>query len=282
MTTTPGEARATMRVPQRFWVGLAAAVLYVLVAAGLATLITEWFPPRNEVEDFALGHLPVLIPLIIVGVLFVRRAGWTRDVWRTPAAFETRPRRWWMLAFPVLMLVQVAIILSATPWGDRNAALALLILGVNLLVGIGEELYFRGILRTSLRAHHGETVTLVATSLLFGFGHAFGSLLAGLPVAFIAIQVGGTALMGAAFYGVFRATGRLWVAIAFHAVNDFALRISSGDLTSASASDLDPPAAAGVIQFALWVLTLVLLISCIRQDLRDRRERRSTPPTAVH
>ncbi|OII40040.1 CPBP family intramembrane glutamic endopeptidase [Plantibacter sp. MMLR14_011] len=281
MTSAPGDPGTATRVTQRFWIGLAAAVLYVLVAAGLARLLTEWFPPQNEVEDFVLGHLPVLIPLIILGVLFVRKAGWTRDVWRTPAAFETRPRRWWMLAFPVLMLVQVVALLSITPWGDRKPELVFLVLGVNILVGVGEELYFRGILRASLRAHHGETVTLVATSLLFGAGHALGSVLAGLPVAFIAIQVGGTVLMGAAFYGVFLATGRLWIVIAFHAMNDFALRISSGDLTSASASDLDPPAITGVIQVVLWVLTLVLLISCIRHDLHARREGRSTPPTVA-
>lgn len=180
-----------------------------------------------------------------------------------------------MLAFPVLMIVQIIILLSITPWGERNFALVLFVLLVNILVGFGEELYFRGIARASLRAHHGETLTLVVTSLLFGAGHALGSLIAGLPIAFIAIQVGGTALMGAAFYGVFWATGRLWIAIAFHALNDFALRISSGDLTAASAHDLEPPATTGFIQFALWILTVVLLISCIRQDLRARREARS-------
>ncbi|NQX35056.1 CPBP family intramembrane glutamic endopeptidase [Herbiconiux sp. VKM Ac-2851] len=189
-----------------------------------------------------------------------------------------------MLAFPVLVLVQIVIMLSITPWAAWDPALVLLILGVNVLVGVGEELYFRGILRASIRSHHGETLTLVATSLLFGAGHALGSLMAGLPVAFIAIQIGGTALMGAVLYGAFRATGRLWVAIALHALSDFALRISSGDLASASAHDLEPPAATGFIEFALWVLALVLLISCIRQDLRARRESRSrapTPSTAV-
>lgn len=282
MNGASGDRGAVVKVPERFWVGLVATLLYVLVAGGLANLLTEWFPPADEVGDFALGHLPVLIPLIVVGVLFVRQAGWAQTVWRSTASFESRPRRWWMLAFPILLVAQILILFSITPWGDWNLTLVFLVFGVNVLVGVGEELYFRGILRNSIRSHHGETLTLVSTSLLFGAAHALGSVTSGLPFAFILVQVGGTALMGAALYGAFRATGRLWVAMTLHALSDFSLRISSGDLDSASAHDLEPPAATGVIQFGLWVLALVLLISSIRQDLRARREKRTLTSASTH
>ena len=149
-----------------------------------------------------------------------------------------------------------------------------LVLVVNILVGVGEELYFRGILRASLRAHHGETLTLIVTSLMFGAARALSSVLAGVPIGFLVFQVSVAAATGAVLYGAFRATGRLWVAMALHALTDFSLRISSGDLSSRSADDLTPPPVTVATQFILWAFALVLLISCIRQDVRAHRERR--------
>lgn len=264
-----------MKVRQRFWIGLVAAIVYVAFAGGVGEWLTEWFPPENDVAELALSHFPVLLPLVAVGVIFVWRAGWTKDVWRTPASFETQPRRWWMLVFPALLLAQSVIILLGAPWGTWNFGALLLILVVNILVGVGEELYFRGILRASLRAHHGETLTLIVTSLMFGAAHALGSVLAGVPIGFLAFQVSVTAVTGAVLYGAFRATGRLWVAMALHALTDFALRISSGDLSSRSADDLTPSPVTIATQSILWLSALVLLISCIRQDARTRRENKS-------
>lgn len=269
-TETPAE-----RVPRRFWVGLVAAIVYVALAGGVAELLTEGISTEDDVAELSLGHFPVLIPLVAAGVWFVWRAGWTKHVWRTPAAFETQPRRWWMLAFPALLLIQSIVLLAGTPWGAWSAAVLVVIVLVNILVGVGEELYFRGVLRASLRAHHGETVTLLVTSLMFGAAHALGSVLAGTGAGFVAFQVVVTATSGAVFYGVFRATGRLWIAMGLHALNDFTLRVSSGDLTSRSADNLDPSPINVVVQALLWVLVLVLLTSCIRQDTAERREKRA-------
>ena len=272
-----------MRVSTRSWVGLVAVIVYVACAGGLGELLTQWFPPDSDVAELVLSHIPVLIPLIVGGVLFVRWSGWSRIVWRAPAAFETAPRRWWMLAFPVLLLVQSVVVLAGAPWSSWNLAVLSLVLFVNVLVGVGEELYFRGILRASIRAHHGEALTLIGTSLLFGAAHALGSVLAGVPLGFLAFQVAVTAASGAVLYGVVRATGRLWVAMALHGLSDFALRASSGDLSARSADDLNPAPANVVIQAVLWALALVLLISCIREDVKARREARrpASTPTAA-
>ena len=116
-TATPAE-----RVPRRFWVGLVAAIVYVALAGGVAELLTEWISTEDDVAELSLGHFPVLIPLVAAGVWFVWWAGWTKHVWRTPAAFETHPRRWWMLAFPALLLVQSIVLLAGTPWGAWSAA----------------------------------------------------------------------------------------------------------------------------------------------------------------
>ncbi|WP_157429221.1 CPBP family intramembrane glutamic endopeptidase, partial [Agromyces salentinus] len=257
-----------------------AVLVYVLVAGGAANLLTAWFSTDSDLADFALGHFPPLILLIAAGIVFVRFSGWSRYVWRTPASFETRPRRWWMLAFPVLLLAQSIILLTLVPWAGWDVGAVLVVAAGTALVGIGEELYFRGILRASLRSHHGETLALVVTSLLFGLGHSLGSVMNGLDGGFIVFQVGVTALDGAILYGAFRATGRLWVPMVLHAFSDFTLYLANNDLADKTGSEISTSPANTAIESVLWVLAIVLLISCIRQDLRTRREQHATPAPA--
>lgn len=143
-----------------------------------------------------------------------------------------------------------------------------------LLVGVGEELYFRGILRASIEGRHGQAVTLLVTSVAFGLAHSVGSLIGGVPVSFIAFQVAVTAAAGAVLYGVLRATGRLWVAMLLHGLNDAGLYLNSGQTDNPSAAGLSADSGNIALQAALWVLAAVLLISCLRQDHRRRQEQR--------
>ncbi|RZU67058.1 hypothetical protein EV379_3434 [Microterricola gilva] len=267
--------RTDLRVPQRFWVGLVAITIYILLAAGVANLLTAWLHPEDPAVDLALSHAPVLL-LIVAGVLFVRWSGWGQQVWRVPAAFETRPRRWWMLIIPVLLLVQPILVLAQTPEDNSwNIGSVVLVAIVFTMVGFGEELYFRGIFRASVRAHFGETLTFVLTTLAFGIAHSFGSFAKGLDPAFILFQVGVTALSGALYYGAFLATGRLWVPIVLHALGDFSLTIANGGFTSSPAADVGTSPVNVAIEFALWALAFVVLISCIRRDALERKARRA-------
>lgn len=265
-TTAPAE-----RIPRRTWIGLVALLVYVAVAGGLGNLLDEWFQPSDAAAELILTHVPVLV-LIAAGLVFVAKAGWSSAVWRTPAAaFELRPRRRWLLVIPVLMLVQSASVLVTAPWGAWTLPSLLIAVLVFGAVGFGEELYFRGILRAAVSAHHGETVTLLVTSLGFGLAHALGSLAKGLPIGFIAFQVLVTAVSGAALYGVVLGTGRLWVAIALHALTDLSLTIGSGSLAETPSAGVDPGPVAIAAQGLQWVLAGFVLVSCIRRDLRVRR-----------
>ncbi|MBF4457448.1 CPBP family intramembrane glutamic endopeptidase [Pseudoclavibacter sp. VKM Ac-2867] len=266
----PDASTTESRIRPRIWIGVLLAIVYAAVAGGVANMLTEAFPQTDPAADFALGHFPVLIPLVVGGVLFIRWAGWSERVWRTPAAFETTPRRWWMLAIPVLLLAQAVLILATMPAERWQFWLVLLIALGTGLVGFGEELYFRGILRASLLERHGETLALVVTSLAFGAAHSLGSLIGGVPLALTAFQVAATAFDGMLYYGVFLATGRLWVPIALHAITDFSLRVAGG-LNAGPSADIDLGPATAVIEIALGILAFLVLISCIRRDLHQRR-----------
>ncbi|SFR83883.1 hypothetical protein SAMN05428970_2884 [Agromyces sp. CF514] len=284
-TTTPEPAgpapagRAGDRVPRNFWVGLAAAAVYVLLAAGLGNLMDVLVPTASPEVEFALSHLVPLPIGIALGLWFARWSGWWSDVWaQTPVTAEP-PRRRWMLAIPVLLLVGPVLGLFDVPWSERSVGIVLLLALGCLLVGLGEELFYRGILRVSLRAHHGELVTLLVTSVLFGLSHTVGSMFHGVPAGSIAFQVAVTSFDGALYYAAFRATGRLWVPVLIHALTDCTLYLQSDEWGAATGHAVPDPGPVAIgAQFVLWGLMVAVVVSFVLEDARARRRRRGAAP----
>ncbi|WP_311245721.1 CPBP family intramembrane glutamic endopeptidase [Microbacterium sp. WCS2018Hpa-23] len=162
---------------------------------------------------------------------------------------------------------------------ERGLGTVMIVLVGTIMVGLGEELVIRGILFVSLRERHGELVTLLATSLLFGAAHTVGSVWAGLPPAAITFQVAFLSMTGSLYYWVRRVTGRLWVGMAIHALTDFTLYLASGEASAAEAmssrDDLGPLTPVLVtIQTLLVALAIAGVISAAREDHRARKTRR--------
>lgn len=263
----------TYSIKPRVWIGFVAIAFSILLAAGLGNLIGIIFPEVSEVEEFAWSHFIPLPIAIIAGLWFVRKAGWTKQVFEATPSYKEKHRRRWLLIFPILLAAQAVISLATAPWASQSITFILISLFAMILVAINEELYFRGILRFTIEQHHGQTITLLVVSVLFGLAHTFGSLFDGLPLTFIAFQVGATAFLGVAYYAAFIATGRLWVPIAFHFVSDFTLRLSSGETSIGPMSSGDPAPLYVAIEMILIALVLPLLISVIKYDIRMRKDR---------
>jgi len=259
-----------IRLTPRIWIGLVAAVVYVLMAGWFGEAIGELAPAGDDNAEFALGHFVPLLILITAGVVFTRRAGWSKETWTSPSVF-TEKRRWWMLGIPVLFAVQVAVGLSTVPWNDRTVTTVLIVLAGTAMVGIGEELYFRGILRVSILGHHGEFLALILTSVAFGLGHTIKFALMGMPAEAFVFQVVFLAMDGALFYGMLRATGTLWVPIALHALNDFQLYLASGDADGVNEQGFGDQPVLVTSEILLIALSVVLVISTIRNDRRQPR-----------
>lgn len=263
----PGGASARRPV----WVAAIWVLAYLAVAAGLPFVWDALGAPDDgSAVAFAIGHagLPVII---LAGLVFVRRARW--HVWTVPAAvFEERPRRRWMLLVPIALLAQALFIVATVPWADRAVLLIVVIAVGTALVGLGEELFFRGILRSALDARHGETLTLLVTSITFGLAHSVGSMLHGLPLGYIALQVSATMLDGVLFFAALKATGTLWVPITLHALADFGRYLTSGN-ADPELGHVNAGSAVIWLQFLLGALAVPILISAIRADLRARTAR---------
>lgn len=264
MTRQPDTVRD---FPRRIWVGLLAAIIYVLLAGWFGEFVGEFAAPGDDDAEFALGHFIPLTILIVGALVFLRWAGWSRDVWTSPSVF-TEKRRWWMLAIPVLFAVQVVIGLVTVPWTERAVSTVVIVLAGTAMVGIGEELYFRGILRVSILGHHGEFLALILTSVLFGLGHTIKFVLMGMPLAPFAFQIVFLAMDGALFYGALRATGTLWVPIALHSLNDFQLYLHSGDADGVNEQSYGGDPITVVAEISLIALSVALLLSTILNDRR--------------
>lgn len=269
-------ATSADRVPRRFWVGLAALIAYVLLAAVLGISVGSLASPGDVTAEFALSHfvpLPIAIGLLL---LFVRWSGWWNDVWRGRSTLQDQPRRRWLIAIPVLMVALPLVQLPSIPWVERGLGTVLIVLVGTIMVGLGEELVCRGVLFAAVRAHHGELVTLLTTSLLFAAAHIVGSVWVGVEPAAIAFQISVLAMNGSLYYWVRRVTGRLWVAVAIHALTDFTLYLSSGESNAAdalSAADDTPNPVLVTLQVVLVGLAVAGLVSAAREDHRAHRAR---------
>lgn len=270
-------ASTAPRVPRVWWVGVAALVVYILLAAVLGNVVGD-LAGGDESAEFALSHFVPLPIGILLGLLFLKWARWGPRVWVETPTPALVPRRRWLIAIPVLMVALSLSQITSVPWADQTVTSVLVVVLATVMVGVGEELYCRGILLESIRARHGELTTLLATSFLFGFAHVVGSLWDGSSLGTIAFQVTFLAMNGSLLYWVRRVTGRLWVAMAVHALTDCMLYLESTPTRAADAlaehGDLEGQVLPAVLQFLLIGLAVAGVVSAAREDLRTRRAAR--------
>jgi len=89
------------------------------------------------------------------------------------------------------------------------ATTVLIYLVIYLIVGLTEELSFRGYILVNLRDSFGVVVAVIASSVLFGLAHALNPNFG--PVALLNI-----ALVGVFFCYAYLVTDNLWLPIAYH------------------------------------------------------------------
>ncbi|WIB32470.1 CPBP family intramembrane glutamic endopeptidase [Curtobacterium sp. MCSS17_005] len=285
--TTPTTITTTTR-PERFrrsiWVALVAVAVYVFLAAVVGNLFGGLAEPGDNIAEFVLSHYIALPIGIALAVLFVRWAGWP-GVWSETPTPKLHPRRLWLIAIPVLTVVIACSNLAGIDWSAWSVPTVLLIVIGTLMVGLGEELYLRGVLLSAVRARHSELATLLVTSVVFGVAHVVGSLWSGLSPAFILFQVSALSLAGATYYWVRRVTGRLWVAVLVHAFSDCVLYLGSGAARQSDALAHDASGSSDVIvgwvQILLIVLTLLSVLSVVLEDRRNRNARRAAATAAT-
>jgi membrane protease YdiL (CAAX protease family) len=200
-------------------------VIHVVVWIGLVKLV----PGDDGVDYVDLGTLGTpwvrqfIVPLLVVlalQVAFISRLGWWSSILREPS----RTSRRWLIVFPVLVFViGLATFLNDGFSGDAGASYVLGCAATVGLVGLTEELTFRGVLQVGgRRVFATERQAVIFASVLFGLFHT-PNIIIGAEVGDALVQTVMTAILGMAFYCVRRVSGSLIPCIVLHGLYDFFL-----------------------------------------------------------
>jgi membrane protease YdiL (CAAX protease family) len=215
-------------------------VVYALLPASINVLLLGIpslgpFPDQLSVNGFVVGKV---IGLAIVA-LAITALHWWPDVLR-----EQLRVRAWVWVVPAVMLAESLIFTDWTRLGQAGAAIALSLLAGCLILAIGEELAFRGMVLRFARDRWSEPSAAIVTTVLFGVFHLVGGPL----YAFAAL------LGGWLYYYIRRVSGGILLPILVHALFDFAVFSSQTTATVSTDSNASP------VQFLTSVVLVIALV----------------------
>lgn len=211
--------RSFAQRPARFVIVLLVAILAVYVIVG-------------GVVSHVLG-LPAMlvvvfadVPLALVGLLVLARRGGLRAAGLQPQPWGRAFALTAPLFLPTVVTLTLALLFGGSWEPGRVVVFALLA----LLVGLTEEVLFRGLAYTALRGL-GVGRAVVGSALIFGVVHLL-NIAQGADVLATVLQVVYAFTVGCAFAAGLEAGGRLLPLIAAHAATDLFGFISDGGVVN--------------------------------------------------
>ena len=207
----PAAATATARLHPG--VGLAVAVWAIYTAGmALAWLVTD--NDYAETAEVLKDIWWVLLILVVAMWVIVRLSGLqVQRSWRLG---------WLLLVLivPVGLALLGAVLLFAVDGADWTTVL--IVLATTMLVGIGEETAFRGLVLNSLATRIPVAGAVFVSAILFGLMHSVNAIIQ--PVGSTIVQVVVTGLYGVIFGFVYVTSGgNLVLVIVLHWLYDFSL-----------------------------------------------------------
>lgn len=220
---------------KRFVISLVVVIIYLAIILGGAKLeVGDGTMSQSEMVGRQISISLVLGFVFLSAV--VAFLGWRRDAGVTPVRNTKSLLVLWL---PVLFIVgffAVALLLGLPP------AQTFLFVGLNtLLVGISEELAFRGILFSGARSVLRPIGAITLTSILFGAVHVLNGVTTGNWGA-AAVQATAAAMSGLLFIAILIRTGSIIPAMIVHWLWDFGIFVvgNHGGHHAAPATPADP------------------------------------------
>ncbi|MFE2110941.1 CPBP family intramembrane glutamic endopeptidase [Kitasatospora sp. NPDC059463] len=248
MSASPSPAPAGRRLTWPWF--LAVVVVYLVIIQGLGALVgvdraggDSQFPTTEAI--IRNGVIPIGISALF-GAAVVTWLGWWGNVLNYRA-----PVRRWVRFVPISMLVVAVIGVNYPNLANQPLSLVLALAAMTALVGIGEELMFRGIgVQVFKRAGYSEGKVALWSSVIFGLVHVSNAFGEGAQAVLQAVIV---STSGYFFYLCLRVGGVLLLPMLVHGLWDFSLVSNS--------VGTDPKTSPGMIlPIALQVVLIVVLI----------------------
>lgn len=213
---------------KRLVISVAALVGWLLITVVTGQLRSGGHGPLSDAVTRGLGWPFLLAVLFLFAVV-----AWQR--WRDIGLNKLAPARSLVLAWLPLVYIGAGLGLAVV-FGLPPVGVLLWVLLNSMLVGLSEELMFRGILLQAFRNTVSIWPAVWLTTLAFGAIHTLNVFLTG-DLRAASIQSVAAALSGLLFIALRLRTGSLWPCIVVHGLWDFAtfaLAVSRGGGTPGS------------------------------------------------
>ncbi|MDF2627300.1 MAG: abortive infection protein [Symbiobacteriaceae bacterium] len=192
--------------------------LYVAHTIALFPLLT-WLLPTVDV--MALKLLIMFEMIGTAGALLWLMGWWREAGFNRPSAWREMHLHWIGLVLPACVIAILGIKMT-----EPGQLLGLI--PVVLLIGIQEEMIFRGLAMRALLPG-GALRAVLITSVLFGVMH-FGNLFGGADLTYTVVQVIAS-ILGAVGLGAIRVrTKTTWGLVVLHAINDYVMFITRDEV----------------------------------------------------
>lgn len=201
---------------KRFAISLVVLIIYMVIIIGGSKLEVGSEPTKQSdmvARSISFSLLAALVFLSAVVAFY----GWRQDVGLNPIRSTKRLLILWLPMLFIVGFFTLSFLLGFPPLK------AFLFVGINtLMVGIGEELAFRGILFSGARAAFRPIGAIAITSVIFGAVHVLNGFTTGDWVS-AAVQATAAGMSGLLFVAILIRTGSIIPAMVIHWLWDFGI-----------------------------------------------------------
>lgn len=177
-----------------------------------------------QIADIEPFYFTLMINFLIIGMiaypyLKILCPDWKLGLGKT--GFVVGFKKYGVIGILIAIVGFVAFYVGLMPFDRQPSVAKVLVEGIIYYVGVAliEELYVRGLLLNLIEkifsmSKYKTVIAVVLSSLIFGFGHIFGTL--GQPLPVIVSKVVWTIGMGIFLGMVYKKTKNLWLPVLFH------------------------------------------------------------------
>ncbi len=177
-----------------------------------------------QIADIEPFYFTLMLNFLIIGMiaypyLKILCPDWKLGLGKT--GFVVGFKKYGVIGILIAIVGFVAFYVGLMPFDRQPSVAKVLVEGIIYYVGVAliEELYVRGLLLNLIEkifsmSKYKTVIAVVLSSLIFGFGHIFGTL--GQPLPVIVSKVVWTIGMGIFLGMVYKKTKNLWLPVLFH------------------------------------------------------------------
>ncbi len=243
-------------------------------------LITAFLTPLFYGGEYAVqaaAELFVLLPGLGMTALFGLWGIW-RERRRSFARGLLSGGYFIFIAIYSLMSSLLLLISGGGSYSFRPAWQLPIFIAAMFLIGLTEELYFRGLVSNLFLERFGRNScgvwsAVICSGMIFGLMH-LGNLFVAAPGG-VLIQTFAAIAMGMAFTAIYYRTRNIWVVIFLHAFNDFCALMTSACISGVSVSGVI--GSYSPLQFISAAPYIIVTVVLLRDNEMDRICRFSSP-----